>query len=870
MIDAGFEILNQRGTPMFFSDTFANRPAAGIVGRIFISTDTNEIYRDTGTGWNLLGGGGGTIGGTIATGQIAYGTAADTIGGSNNLFWNSGTNTQAITGNQTISGKVGIGTSIANDRILTIAKDLTGTTTSYGIIQFNTIKSDVTTAATNNYSQLATEAAAFTITDAFHYYCADTTKGLGSTITNQYGYFASAIVNGNNNFGFYSNLDFAVGRWNFYANNNALNYLRGSLLLNTTTSTGEQLQVNGTSSFLGNITLGLNQNAATGFTITNTTSGTAANSFLKLQTTNASTYGEFAKLSALYTTYKIFVGNDLAIYNTNTSGDIAILNDFGTGNIKFAAGGSSTAQMTLHNTGNLLIGSTSNTGERLQVTGTSKITGASSFGGNMTLSLNHNAATLLTVSNTTNGTNSLATIQAISNSNGTVEVGKFSQLKTANKIIASGDGYLYNNIYGDIAILNDVASGNIKFAAGGSSTAQMTLQNTGNLLLNSLTDTGEKLQVTGTSKITGASSFGGNMTLSFNQNAATLFTINNTTSGTSSQSGIIFNSNLSGTGGIGKYSSTTNAFKTITATDFYLYNGNNGDISILNDFPTGNIKFAAGASSTAQMTLHNSGNLLLGSTTNTGERLQITGTQLNTDTRTYSTGSINSLVVSKNLTIPSGATIPSGGQSITSINASGTITFQGSLTIPNNAVFSNSAAISIYSIPNTATTITSTQATGTRTIAQNIVQNQFSGTNSATFTHVSSTQILGYYNNNTGSITPIIDNAYQLFINSISDYGHTFTFTNRWGIYQEGTNDRNYLAGNLLVGSNIDGGEKLQITGTAIIYSKLSMGAGTTSNAQINLASSTAPTSPNNGDIWFDGTNLFMRIGGVTKTFTII
>jgi hypothetical protein len=270
------------------------------------------------------------------------------------------------------------------------------------------------------------------------------------------------------------------------------------------------------------------------------------------------------------------------------------------------------------------------------------------------------------------------------------------------------------------------------------------------------------------------------------------------------------------------------------------------------------------------MTLHNTGNLLIGSTSNTGERLQITGTQLNTDTRTYSTGSINSLVVSKNLTIPSGATIPSGGQSITSINASGTITFQGSLTIPNNAVFSNSAAISIYSIPNTATTITSTQATGTRTIAQNIVQNQFSGTNSATFTHVSSTQILGYYNNNTGSITPIITNAYQLFINSISDYGHTFTFTNRWGIYQEGTNDRNYLAGNLLVGSNIDGGEKLQITGTAIIYSKLSMGGGTTSNAQINLASSTAPTSPNNGDIWFDGTDLFMRIGGVTKTFTII
>ena len=691
MIDAGFEILNQRGTPMFFSDTFANRPAAGIVGRIFISTDTNEIYRDTGSGWNILGGGSGTIGGSIIAGQVAFGTASNTIGGSNALQWDN------------TNERLGVGVGVPTSQLHLFGN------------------APVINSSTNVSNQFhGLELSLGTSLDAFFKQRPDTGE--------------LRISNGRTTI------------WNgfitFYTDTTEKMRITplGRLLLNTTTDTGERLQVNGTSSFLGNITLSLNQNLQTGLTIINSTSGVSANSFLKLQTANSSTYVEFAKLSALYATYKIFVGNDLAIYNSNQNGDIAILNDFATGNIKFAAGGSSTAQMTLHNTGNLLIGSTSNTGERLQVTGTAKITGASSFGGNMTLTLTQNANTSLTIIN-----------------------------------------------------LNSNAS------------AQSTI----NLQSNN------------------------------------------------------------GTGVVGKYSSTTTAFKTISPADFYLYTAN-GDISILNDVATGNIKFAAGGSSTAQMTLHNTGNLLIGSTSNTGERLQITGTQLNTDTRTYSTGSINSLVVSKNLTIPSGATIPSGGQSITSINASGTITFQGSLTIPNNAVFSNSAAISIYSIPNAATTITSTQSTGTRTIAQNIVQNQFSGINSATFTHVSSIQILGYYNNNTGSITPIIDNAYQLFINSISDYGHTFTFTNRWGIYQEGTNDRNYLAGNLLVGSNIDGGEKLQITGTAIIYSKLSMGAGTTSNAQINLASSTAPISPNNGDIWFDGTNLFMRIGGVTKTFTII
>jgi hypothetical protein len=44
----------------------------------------------------------------------------------------------------------------------------------------------------------------------------------------------------------------------------------------------------------------------------------------------------------------------------------------------------------------------------------------------------------------------------------------------------------------------------------------------------------------------------------------------------------------------------------------------------------------------------------------------------------------------------------------------------------------------------------------------------------------------------------------------------------------------------------------------------------TTASATLRVPSGTAPTSPVDGDIWFNGTNLFMRIGGVTRTFTII
>jgi hypothetical protein len=62
-LNVNVEVINQRGTPALYADALANRPAAGFVGRIFIDTDSpsSGIYRDTGTAWvNVAGGGGGT------------------------------------------------------------------------------------------------------------------------------------------------------------------------------------------------------------------------------------------------------------------------------------------------------------------------------------------------------------------------------------------------------------------------------------------------------------------------------------------------------------------------------------------------------------------------------------------------------------------------------------------------------------------------------------------------------------------------------------------------------------------------------------------------------------------------------------------
>lgn len=47
-------LLNAGGVPTILSDITANRPAAGIVGRLFLDVTLNRFYRDNGTSWDDL------------------------------------------------------------------------------------------------------------------------------------------------------------------------------------------------------------------------------------------------------------------------------------------------------------------------------------------------------------------------------------------------------------------------------------------------------------------------------------------------------------------------------------------------------------------------------------------------------------------------------------------------------------------------------------------------------------------------------------------------------------------------------------------------------------------------------------------------
>lgn len=65
------------------------------------------------------------------------------------------------------------------------------------------------------------------------------------------------------------------------------------------------------------------------------------------------------------------------------------------------------------------------------------------------------------------------------------------------------------------------------------------------------------------------------------------------------------------------------------------------------------------------------------------------------------------------------------------------------------------------------------------------------------------------------------------------------------------------LGGQVAVGVSLGAGE--------IPSAKVTVGASTSSQAAIRLYSGATVTSPSNGDIWFDGTDLCIRIGGNTK-----
>jgi hypothetical protein len=101
-------VLNQKGSPALYTDTFANRPAFGYAGRLFIANDTSAIYEDTGTAWVLIANvssGAGTLQQVTTNGNTSNVGISVTAGG---ISTNSLTDTALTLGSVLFSGAGGL------------------------------------------------------------------------------------------------------------------------------------------------------------------------------------------------------------------------------------------------------------------------------------------------------------------------------------------------------------------------------------------------------------------------------------------------------------------------------------------------------------------------------------------------------------------------------------------------------------------------------------------------------------------------------------------------------------------------------------------------------------------------------------------
>ena len=347
---------------------------------------------------------------------------------------------------------------------------------------------------------------------------------------------------------------------------------------------------------------------------------------ITLNVPTASATNRGALSSADWTTFNNKQGA-LTLTTTGTSGAATLVGNTlnipqysGGGGGGMAIGGSITSatagSVLFVGTGGVL--AQDNTGLFFDVTNDRLGIGSTTLGSN--LQINGNAAIGYSAS-TAAPANGLA-VSGFASIGSNTSVYRLYVANSTNGIVAGFtngvDADLNINLTTGVTLLTPT-TGTLAF--GTSSTERARLNSTG-LGLNTTT-IGSRLQVNGNAAIgysastaaptnglavAGQSTFADNITISKNQNAATQLTISNTTAGTDSSSGILLLTNVTNNQGqLVKQNPSRTPYKIINGSDFMMYNAVAGDVGILNDFATGSIKFAAGASSTAQMTIASTG-----------------------------------------------------------------------------------------------------------------------------------------------------------------------------------------------------------------------------------------------------------------------
>jgi len=348
-------ILNQRGTPAFNAGIFATRPAAGFVGRIFISTNTYQIFRDEGTGWSLISDAGSGSSNleqvTLNGNNTPYGINITSGGlfllGTTNgsIFFADGGSGQFTTDATTLfwdntNKRLGLGTATPGAKL--DIHSSSGTTATFN-----------GTGSTNAVTS---------------YQSAGTSKwSIGN-------YVSSAVAN---DFCIYDNVNTA---YRLYVHNTGVINIPTSLIIGSTTPTSSYtFDVNGsgnfTSSLLVGTTITANSFIPNGATIpTNGMYLSAAN------TLNFATNSTANRLTIL-SNGRVGIGTATPAdkLNVSNSGAEGLEIGFNTNQTYIISYNRTTAAanplLLQPSSGNVLIGTTTDAGQKLQVNGSSKFSG---------------------------------------------------------------------------------------------------------------------------------------------------------------------------------------------------------------------------------------------------------------------------------------------------------------------------------------------------------------------------------------------------------------------------------------------------------------------------------------------------------------
>jgi hypothetical protein len=342
-------VLNQFGSPSLNSNTLVNRPAFGQVGRLFVDTTNNVIYRDTGTSWDLIGGGGSqnlqqvtTIGNTTDQGINVLSDSGLYVTSDGNISNRPTTYPFAVyaVGFNVLKSTYNVNNANINVAAIlqnNINVNVTSTKNTFFNANFSNLDLNIPTGSTltldvnaNNGSILAlnsfsgtgggsivnnqaggsgfraispliskTNYTSLTNNITIDYYAGINiygAEGITSTGKLSIGQYYSLLINPSDYFG---NSPIITGnRWGIYqAGANDVNYFAAKILVNTTTVSSYQLDVNGSVRIFGGGSYPLIMEGGTNATMQFSQLGFPMITHLGVQTTASIPYGRVGTLN---------------------------------------------------------------------------------------------------------------------------------------------------------------------------------------------------------------------------------------------------------------------------------------------------------------------------------------------------------------------------------------------------------------------------------------------------------------------------------------------------------------------------------------------------------------------------------------------